>query len=141
MIGVARRQRALRRIHSVIPLSSYYVLTNMPLNTTELGGRTDSRIYVDLTEVTEVRIMCFQSVMGTATSFLTVQYRTVSDATWRALSNSFSFFVGLVAIGNKISAWAPIVRGARGDVILRAVTAGGNGIVDPTIGGLALEVR
>ena len=119
----------------VIPIvGALTTWTNMPSAATEFTGTP--RTKVDLGAVDDVRIVVCVGVVGNAGATLVVQYSTDQSA-WNTLTDT----VSINALNVQVSAWSTIPAGAKGDVFLRVVGAGGNGTMDPQIKLVQLQVR
>lgn len=124
----------------VVPLHvSERTWTNMPAAATELWGTTSARTKVDLTYVTQARIVCQVRISGVAGAVLTVEYST-DGTTWTEISAGTAS-IDLGAITTVATAWFNIPAGAKADVFLRVMGSSGDGVADPSIGNLALQVR
>ena len=111
---------------------------NMPNAQTEFFGSTSMRTKYDLTNSTQARLLVnVGPTAGQAGATLAVQYST-DQATWNNLGTSVS-----IATANslQVSAFAAVPAGAKADVFLRVVGAGGNGTIDPRFGNVQLQVK
>ena len=111
--------------------------TNQPAAETELNGAPRSRTKVDLSRYTRVRMTAAVSTAGAAGSKLRLQYATDGN-TQAAWANLTEVPLDNSGQGN-ISAWAELPAGARGDVWLRVVGVGGDGVIDPIIGNVTAQ--
>ncbi len=130
----------------IVPLNMSFgsvAWTNMPAALTELNGANRSRVKVDLTSATEVRVTAAVSVVGAAGAAYRVQYATDGDAqgTWAYLDGGSGPSVTIDALNGRVSPWVTLVAGARADVWLRVVGINGDGAADPIVGNVALAVR
>lgn len=119
--------------------SSSGTWTDMPAATTEIDSSVSGRLKVDMTGMVDCRIQATVRTAGVAGSNLSLQYATDGDtqATWATLSPS----VTIDNIGGRTSTWGAIPTAAKADVWVRVVGAGGDGVTDPRIGLVALQVR
>jgi len=126
--------------------------TNSPAAKQEwLAGLTTRRQTADLTGRTQVRGALQTAVPGFAGSKLAFQYSVDGGANWVYLDGTADATpIGAAtpqlaydtAAGTlTTSAWATLHAAARTEVLLRVVTSGGDGIVDPTLFYLWLEFR
>lgn len=122
---------------SVVLIGSSNTWTNMPNAVTEFPLAPRSS-YV-MTDVDEVRIVATVGVVGTAAATLRIQYSTDQSA-WNDLTGTVG---GLNTTGCKRGAWGAVPAGAKtaGDVFLRIVGAGGDGVVDPQFRNVELQIR
>jgi hypothetical protein len=117
--------------------------SNMPAAVTELFGVTYFRGWVDLTDATEARLVVRQdATVGATNAEFRVQYST-NESTWNYLDGSTgpAVNVSTPASTTKKSNWQAITAGALGDVVLRIVGINGDGVLDPSFGGWAIQVR
>ena len=122
--------------------------TNQPAATTEIFGVASRRTSVSIGSADQARVHAEVSVAGAAGATLGVQYSTDAGVTWIFLDGTADGDLGAitpqVAIGTtgaKISAWMQLTGGARGDVLIRLVGDGGDGVADPGFFRLAVEFR
>lgn len=108
--------------------------TNQPAADTELPGTYRSK--ADLTFADEVRVVVSLAVGGAAGATVRLQYST-NQTQWADLTPS----VSITASGAAASAWAAVPAGAKTDVFLRVLGAGGNAVVDPQFRNVQLQVR
>jgi len=126
--------------------------TNSPAAKQEwLTGLTTRRQTADLTGRTQARLALQTAVPGFAGSKMSIQYSLDGGTNWVYLDGTADATpIGAAtpqvaydtAAGTlTTSSWATIHAAARTEVLLRIVTSGGDGIVDPTVFYLWLEVR
>ncbi len=109
--------------------------TNMPAAVTEpSGGRTRQRAM--LANAVEVRLSIHVQTAAFAGAIMFVQYST-DLSTWIDLTPS----AVVDTAGAKITPFAAIPAGAKGDVWLRVAGSGGDGVVDPVFGSISVGVR
>lgn len=128
--------------------ASAIAATNMPAAIDDVfsqtpGAAINRRIPAYLIGRTEARIYGGGGVAA-ATSTIAVQYSLDGGTNWDYLdgdagpSITLAGFTG--ATSTTSSGWVTIAEAARADVLLR-IAAVGNGVADPTIGNLGIEVR
>jgi hypothetical protein len=114
---------------------------NMPNALTEFFGATSMRTKFDLTNATQARFLVnVGPTAGSAGSTLSVQWST-NQTTWNDLVTGGLSVPITGANTLQVSALGNIVAGAKADVFLRVVGAGGNGTVDPRFGNVQLQVK
>jgi hypothetical protein len=121
--------------------ASEYNWTNMPLAETELGGNTNNRKLVDLTQQTEYLFSTEISQAGTAGAILQLQYTTDLDGSggWTTMAGTT---LSLAAANTFVhSGWDAVPVGANAIVLLRVVGSGGDGAVDPRLDNLMVQFR
>jgi parallel beta-helix repeat protein len=107
--------------------------TDMPAALTELLGNTRQRTKVDLTNITEARLIVNLPTAGAATAEMRLQYST-DQSTWNYLDSGTGPSVSLAANGLQVSSFVTLVAGAKSDVFLRVVGINGDGAADPILG-------
>lgn len=123
-----------------IPLNTVNVTwTNMPAAATELFGVVHRRARIDLTYASQIRLMARVSTLGYSTSILYAQYST-DESAWVTLTTN-SLAIGGGSAGTRVTAWENIPTGALADVFVRIMGSGGDGVVDPILGTIQLQVR
>lgn len=102
----------------------------------------------DLTGMTECRLLVNkQGTAGAAASKVALKYRT-SAAGYSTTVGDYST-IGTSAVecafsGANVyvdSGWVPLATGAKADVFLAVVGSGGDGVIDPQVGGIDAEFR
>lgn len=112
--------------------------TNMPLAVTEMAG--SYRIIGDFSNKDEVRFGTNLALAGSANSKIYVQY-SLAGINWFNISKTDEF-IAVNSTGPKVTGWDDLPIPTRnGDIILRVVGVGGDGIVDPQFRGVWVEVR
>jgi hypothetical protein len=133
---------------SCIPLLSYgnavYTLTNMVAAESFMNTVAGTLKY-DLTNYTQARLVMYVSTVGTAGSKVVAKYKTTfatSDAitAFSALGTS-AIEASMAVAGVITSAWVNLAAGAIGDVFLTLARIGGDGVADPVIAYVMLEVK
>ena len=124
--------------HTVLSAAAPIIWTTMPSASTELLGLTDFRTKLDLTGYKQCRLTTAVSTIGLAGAILTPQYS--SDGTnffalGDGLNNSLS------TSGLAISAWKNIPEASKGDMTIRIMGSGGNGILNPAFNSVILQCR
>lgn len=109
-------------------------LTNIAAALTEVAG--NYRVKLDLTYVDQVRLVARVGVAGNAGSVLKAQY-SADESSWSDLTTT----VSLAAVATPVTAWAAIPAGAKADVFVRVVTQSGDGVADPQIRQVQLQVK
>lgn len=110
--------------------------SNQPGAQTELAGSSARRIRIDLTGATQVRLSVRTTRAGSPAAFLSVQY-SLDENTWVGLGAG----APISGVSTTASAWQTVPAAARRDVTVRVVGQGGDGVADPIIGSVVLEVR
>ena len=111
--------------------------SNMPAAATEFLGTVHRRLKVDLTDADKVRLVARVSTVGQAGATLKAEYST-DELAWNNLTANT---IPLGSIATAATAWEAVPAGAKGDVFVRLLGAGGNGTLDPVFGNIMLEVR
>ncbi len=122
----------------VIPIfMTNAVFTNQPSGVTEPHGiRVRPRVELGVGP-TEWRMSFSQGQAGAAGSTFWAEWST-DEANWLTVVEVLPFDT----IGRKATAWGAIPAGAQaGDIILRYMVAGGDGVADPSWGSVQVEVR
>lgn len=115
-------------------------MTNMPAAVTEQGGVTRRTIY-DFTHVNEIRLVGSVSTVS-AVGEMRVQYSADGGTTWRyfdAAQSGPAF--GLATAGVRAGGWVTLEANAKGDRQVRLVSVNGDGVVDPVLALLLVQVR
>lgn len=130
---------AITRTPEKLSLNSVNVaLTNLAAAETEFAGNAHRRVRVTLTDADRCRLTARVSTAGSASSVVKAQYSTNGgETTWADLTPA----VPLNVVGTVGGAWGNVPAGAKGDVVLRLVTVGGDGVADPVVGSVVLEVQ
>ncbi len=121
--------------------------TNKPAALTELDGNADHRVMLDLTDMTEWRLVDRSNdSAGTAACVLGVQYSTNGGTTWLGLDNGIVGSLSTATnscdvLGYYITAWSPLNVTAQTDVFLRVAGQGGDGVADPDFGTIEVQFR
>lgn len=124
--------------HTVLAASTPIVWTAMPSSTTELLGLTDFRTKLDLTGYNQCRMSVVVSTVGLAGATLTPQFS--SDGTnFANLASGLS--VQLDGTGLVVSGWKNTPQASKGDVTIRVIGSGGNGILSPAFNSVILQCR
>ena len=120
---------------------------NKPAALTELDGNADHRVILDLTDMTEWRLLDRSSdSAGTADCVLGVQYSTDDGTTWQGLDNGIDDSLSTATnscdvLGYYITAWSPLNITAQTEVFLRLASSGGNAAADPDFGTVQVQFR
>ena len=117
------------------------IWTNQPAALTEFLGNAELRVAVDLTNVTQYRLMInlVTTNVDNASAELGVQYSTDSGSNWFGLDNGTADTISTVnvdinaATGFITMAFTDIVTAGKADVLIRVVglVSGGAGTGDP----------
>jgi hypothetical protein len=113
--------------------------TNQPTALTEFLGLVHRRMLMSFVDVHRIRLGARISTAGVAASVLFAQYST-DESAWSTLTGS----IAMNTTGTKVTTFDPIPAGAvngGGDVFVRLVGSGGDGVADPVIGNVWLEYR
>lgn len=116
------------------------VWTNMPAGLREFDNDVRRRVFIDLTNATQVRLGVNVITAGAAGSVLAIQYST-NQSTWNYLDGGTGPSVPINSTGLVNSSFVTITPAAKGNVYLRVVGSGGNGNADPNISTIHLEVK
>ena len=111
---------------------------NMPAALTELPGM---RAQLDLTLASQARLTGNVQVAGFAGSSIGLQYSTDGGTTWTYLNGGTGPSISLTSTGSVSSGWVNIAAAAKADVLIRVGGVGGNGVADPQLGLVILQVR
>ncbi|MCK4250027.1 hypothetical protein KAX97_01170, partial [candidate division WOR-3 bacterium] len=79
------------------------------------------------------------TAVGATHAKIRVQY--AEQITYYYLDDSSGPSVGINTTGLKVSTWIDLCDGAKADVYLRLVGIGGDGIVNPAFGLIAVQVK
>lgn len=122
-------------------------LTNSPIAERLVGNqRYRSVRSLDLSGYTQVRLrgaVAVASISGN-TPVLRLKYKTGANANTAASYldiGASPVSLSLSAAGHVDSGWTNLVAGAQGDVLVALTESGGDGISDPGIGWLNVELR
>jgi acid phosphatase family membrane protein YuiD len=119
----------------VIPLlQASITLTNQAAADTEVVG--NYRTKVDLTNATDVRLVVREVGTGAAGADLRVQYST-DESAWTNLTPE----AAINATATVVTAWTAVPVGAKGDVFLRMMVKDGDGVADPALRLVQVQVR
>lgn len=124
---------------SQVLLTTGVTITNVPAALTELAGATTTRQRMDLTGVGYARLSANVATLAAATE-IRVQYSIDGGSTFAYLDGGTGPAVSLAATGTVVSKWVKVAAAAQGDVLLRVVTIGGDGALDPVVGTVALQI-
>lgn len=123
---------------------------NQPAAFSELYAVNRSRVPVDLSSASQVRLFANVSVIGfTTPAILCAQYSIDAGASWLNFNGTAGTAcasgiaqVAINVLGLRTSAWQAVPSGARIEgALVRIAGSGGNGTVDPTFGVLGVELR
>ena len=120
---------------------------NKPAALTEFDGNADHRVMLDLTDMTEWRLIDRSNDnAGTAACVIGAQYSTDGGTTWRGLDNGVAGSLSTATnpcdvIGYYITAWTPLDVTAQADVFLRLAGQGGDSVQDPDFGTVQVQFR
>lgn len=126
------------------------VWTNQPAALTELFGATEDRSQVDLTNVTQYRLVTNLLVLNAENlARLGVQYSLDSGANWFGLDNGTADVISTVfsdittATGFNTHAFTNIATAAKADVLIRVVglVSGGSGTGDPDFAKIEIQFK
>jgi hypothetical protein len=115
--------------------------TDQPSALTELFGLNDRRTRYDLTQFTQARLVANVEVVGNAGATLRAEFATTDGGTYAALDNSTGPNVAIDATGTVGSGYVNLTAAAKADVFLRIVGVGGDGVLDPQLGRIAVQFR
>lgn len=127
---------------SALVLAASVQWAAQPAAVTELDGTTAWRMYADLSDATEVRLVATVGVVGAPNAKLRGQYSTNDGGSWSNLAASGSApEVAIGSAGAKKSAWAAIAGSALAEVLLRVVGESGNAVASPEVSNVALQFK
>lgn len=119
--------------------------TNMPAAVTFFSGSHRYATKLNLTDYTDVRLIVNkQATAGAAASVVRLRYRTAFDTTvgnWLTAGTSEVQVAVNVANTVQVSAWIPLVAGAKADVFVTLDGSGGDGVLDPAFGSIVAQFR
>lgn len=124
--------------------------TNQPNTEQYLSGVDTHRIVFDATNYTQVRITCYVRVSSASVNSprLYLQYTTQSPTT--ASPTWVTIGAGTVASGeavtmgssaNRSTSWITIPAPAKGDILFRVATNGGDGVEDPQVASVVVQFK
>jgi hypothetical protein len=128
-LGIERR----RTTFISVPLT----ITNIPAGETEISG---TLTHADLTGMTTYRLSA-NTVTGFAGATLKVQYSIDNGANWPDLTATISIASAALRRIPAADPWSSIPLAARGQILARVVSAGGDGAADPVVSQVVLEAR
>jgi len=116
--------------------------TSMPSALTELGGVLTYRVYADLTDYTEARMLTRVGTAGSAGAAFRCQYSTDAGNSWNYLDHTSGPTVLIDgATAFMAGAWVTLNVAARAEVLLRPVGITGNGSTSPVFQRVQVEFR
>lgn len=119
--------------------------TNMPAAEAFLFGSHRVVTKVDLANFTQCRLIVNkQATAGAAASKLFVKYRSTFNATATNYSDIGASAIEVaVNVQNSVlaSAWVDLVVGAKADVFVTVNGSGGDGVLDPAFGSIAVQFK
>lgn len=117
--------------------------SNMPAAKTEIFGASDHRLSLELAPWTQTRLQARMVSGGAAGSTFRVEYSSDGGSNWNYLDGTSGPQVAISASGSLlIGSWVTLSAGARtGDVLLRIVGLGGDGVLDPGVGQVWLQFK
>ena len=122
-------------VDDIVPI----VWTAQPSAATELLGLAQHQIKLDLSGYKQVRLNAIVTTIGLSNANLAVQYSS-DCASWANIA-AVNPSITIDATGLKISAWQTLAPNAKGDVCLRIIGSGGNGILSPAFNSLNVQFR
>jgi len=119
---------------------------NMPAALTEIFANEVLRETVDLTYVTQFRLIINVTTLGSVNAELGVQYSTDSGTNFNGLDNgtqdsNSTVTASLSATGHITTAWTDLASGARADILLRIMGENGDGVADPAVSTVEVQFR
>lgn len=100
---------------------------------------------VTLDSHTQVRLHGYVITQGTASTVLTVVYKSGAHSTtlgsFSDLANSGELTISLFGTGQKDSGWVTLPAGATGDIWIGLTERGGDGVADPALGYVAVSFK
>jgi hypothetical protein len=118
-------------------ITSDPTLTNMAQAETEID--TGLRCYIDLSNVSRVRLQGRVESTGATNSYLLCKFSSDNGTSWQPLDGVQGPFLPIDTAGDIRGPGTAITSGARGDVLLGLWSVDGDGTVDPTFGNLFLH--
>ena len=122
----------------IVTLASAW--SSQPSADTELLGLTRFRNKFDLTDFNQFRLVARVDVAGVAGADIRAQYST-DESTWNNLDGVNGPELAIDAIGTKDTAWTALPAGAKADVFLRIMGKDGDGVTNPDLGTIAIQIR
>lgn len=113
---------------------------NHPTLETEFLGSIRNRILIDLSNVTQIRLLLNVTAIGRPLAVIGAQYST-DQSIWGYFDGVTNPSVNIGSLGLKISNWINIDTNAMQDIYVRLVGINGNGTVDPSFGLITLQIR
>lgn len=124
-----------------IPLRmAWLAATNMPLAGDELFPLYPPRVKVDLSKMHLIRMQMNVIAAGTASAIARVRYST-DNITFLSIVATGNLQVSLAAVGHQNTAWQEIATGAKADVYLQLWGEGGDGVADPAMTSMLVQVK
>jgi hypothetical protein len=114
-----------------------HLLTNIAAAATEMASPA-YRTNCDTSNLTEFRIVAYVSTAGNAGSVIRVKYAGTSAGPF---TDVLGADISLATTGLKTQGWTALPGSAIGDEWFTVETQGGDGVADPRIGYLHIEVR
>jgi hypothetical protein len=132
----------LSDITMMTPANANAAWTNQPAAVTEIFGTNRHRVYMDMTNATQARIVAnIETANAVAGAVLCLQYSTDGSA-WTNLDGSTGACIALGTTGTITSSWFNITAGAKGDYRLRlAGSTGGISTGDPAFGAIHAQFK
>lgn len=105
----------------------------------EITSSSLHRVWLDLTNASEMKIHFMQTSVAVTTPRIEVQYSLNNGSSWTTTGVSATF--GTVANTYIPGTWTSIPVGAQAPVLLRVGTIGGNGSESPDVANIYISVR
>lgn len=117
-------------------------LTNMSASLTVFytGGNT-FEMPTDLTNATQARIFVRVITVGHTTAELRAQFATTFGGSYGYLDAAAGPAANISATGGALSAWVTLDASVKADGFIRVISINGNGIADPVLAEIAVQVR
>lgn len=117
--------------------SANLVLTNHPNSEQALSNSNRSAVRVNTTAFSEARLTCVVMASSASVNNPRIYFQYSSDGVnWNGSTE-----ISLSSTGAKETAWVTLPGGAIGDVFVRVAQNGGDGVADPALGTVTIQLR
>lgn len=119
--------------------------TNLPLLGVEVGANLRTRRILDLTNATQFRLGGVLVTAAAIAAKVRIDYSTDGGTTWAALKDTAATTDPDMplngAVGVRTGTWTALVAAAKVECQIRAFAYNGDGVVDPVIAALYMQVK
>ncbi len=115
--------------------------TAQPAALTEYLGGTSRRLKQDLTNMNQARLQVSLTTAANAGATLALQYSSDGGTNWFYLDNTSGPSCTISSTGLAVSGWVNLTAGAKADVLLRLVGAGGNAVINPVFVTVMAQIK